>query len=258
MAKVASESGISFDPRVVEILQRRYVELEKLAKEQPFQAPVKLSTDIKVERGLAPDAGFAESEKAPASEMPAKDHLDVMAAAGQEAQALSEFGLKLGASLSLEDTLSLLSVRVKRLVPHDSMAVYVLRNKVLIPEFVSGENFRLFSSLRIPIGEGLSGWVVQNCKPILNGNPSVEPGYLNDPSRFSTLRSALAVPLEGTSSVVAVLALYRVHPDAFSRDDLSVLQELGSKLGVAIEGALQQERGGKVEAAASAAHAGGD
>ncbi len=55
MAKVASEAGVSFDPRVVGILQRRYVELEKLAKDQPFQAPVKLSTDIKVERGLAPD-----------------------------------------------------------------------------------------------------------------------------------------------------------------------------------------------------------
>src|SRR5579872_7287880 len=59
MAKVASEAGTSFDPKVVAILQRRYVELEKLATEQPMQAPPKLSTDIKVERGAAPDAGFA-------------------------------------------------------------------------------------------------------------------------------------------------------------------------------------------------------
>src|SRR6202140_5313125 len=42
MAKVASEAGISFDPRVVAILQRRYIELEKLANEQPLQAPPKL------------------------------------------------------------------------------------------------------------------------------------------------------------------------------------------------------------------------
>ncbi len=136
------------------------------------------------------------------------------------------------------------------------MAVYVLRNKVLIPEFVSGENFRLFSSLRIPVGEGLSGWVAQNCKTILNGNPSVEPGYLNDPERFSTLRSALAVPLEGTSSVVAVLALYRFGADAFSRDDLSALLALGAKLGLTIEDALQRAGGGAVRVAASGA--GGD
>jgi putative nucleotidyltransferase with HDIG domain len=250
MAKVTSEAGISFDPRVVEILQRRYVELERLAKEQPARAPVKLSTDIKVERGLAPAAGFAESEKSFAQE-PAKEYVTVMAAARQEAQALAEFGLKLGTGLSLEDTLCLLSVRVRRLVPHDSMAVYVLRNEVLIPEFVSGDNLRLFSTLRIPIGEGLSGWVAQNAKPILNGNPSVEPGYLNDPNKYSTLRSALAVPLEGTSSVAAVLALYRVRADAFSQDELSVLLAMGAKLGLAVEDALQHSR-------AAAARAGGD
>ncbi|MGO8793463.1 MAG: HD domain-containing phosphohydrolase [Candidatus Sulfotelmatobacter sp.] len=260
MAKVASEAGISFDPRVVEILQRRYVELEMMAKEQPLQTPVKLSTDIKVERGLAPDAGFAESE-APVSlswEQSQRDH-SVLALAQQEAEALAEFGLRLGSSLSLDDMLSLLSVRVKRRVAHDSMAVYVVRNDALIPEFVSGDNFRLFSSLRIPLGEGLSGWVAQNAKPILNGNPSVEPGYLNDPSKYSTLRSALAVPLMGTSSVVAVLALYRVQADAFSRDDLSVLQAMGSKAGLAVERALQASPGvDSLVRATSAAHAGAD
>jgi putative nucleotidyltransferase with HDIG domain len=261
MAKVAAETGISFDPRVVGILQRRYVELEKLAKEQPFQAPPKLSTDIKVERGLAPAAGFAESGKSfqTIDAEPPKDYVTVMAAARDDAQTLTDFAHKLGAALGLQDILSLLAVRVKHLVPHDSMAVYVLRDKALVPEFVSGENFRLFSSLRIPMGEGLSGWVAQNAKPILNGNPSVEPGYLNDPDKYSTLRSALAVPLEGTSSVVAVLALYRVRADAFSRDELSVLLAIGAKLGLAIESALQGSRSTTSfpgAAAASAAKAG--
>ena len=49
---------------------------------------------------------------------------------------------------------------------------------------VTGENFRLFSSLEIPFGEGLSGWVAENRKAILNGNPSVESGYLDDPTKF--------------------------------------------------------------------------
>jgi GAF domain-containing protein len=259
MAKVASEAGISFDPRVVGILQRRYVELEKLAKEQPLQAPPKLSTDIKVERGLAPDAGFAEAETPAVDEVRKPAQLNIMAEAGREAEALSEFGIKLGAALSLEDMLSLLAVRVKHLVGYDSMAVYVLRNKVLVPEFVSGENFRLFSSLRIPIGEGLSGWVAQNCKPILNGNPSVEPGYLNDPSRFSTLRAALAVPLEGTGSVVAVLALYRARADAFSRDELEVLQAVGGRLGAVIEMAVLTSGASQtIKISSFGAHAGAD
>jgi diguanylate cyclase (GGDEF)-like protein/putative nucleotidyltransferase with HDIG domain len=236
MAKVASEAGVSFDPRVVEVLQRRYIELEKMANEEPLSAPPKLSTDIKVERGLAPAAGFAEPETAPANEPESETgELDRIAAARQEAHSLFQLSQDLGISLSLDDTLSMLSARIKHLVPHESMAVYVPRNRVLVPEFVSGENFQLFSSLRIPLGEGLSGWVAQNNKPILNGNPSVEPGYLNDPTKYSTLRSALAVPLEGVNGIAAVLALYRAPADAFTRDHLRMLQAVSSRLGFAIE-----------------------
>jgi putative nucleotidyltransferase with HDIG domain len=235
MAKVASEAGSAFDPQVVAVLQRRYVEWEKLARLQPLQVPPKLSTDIKVKRGLAPDAGFADSAEAPATASPVTGTAERLAAARLQAQSLTELGRGLGEALTLDDTLSLLSVRLKRLVPHDSMAVYLRKNNLLAAEFVSGENFRLFSSLRIPLGEGLSGWVAQNHKPILNGNPSVEPGYLNNPTQYSTLRSALAVPLEGSASVAAVLALYRARPDAFTRDDLQVLETVASSLGAVIE-----------------------
>src|SRR5208337_2642466 len=242
MAKVVAEAGTSFDPRVVSILQQRYVDLEKLATEQPLQAPAKLSTDIRVERGLAPDAGFAESEKPVAHQAEAvKESVDLMANARREAQTLADFGVKLRSSLRMDDLLPLLAVRVKRLVPHNLIAVYVLRNEVLIPEFVSGENFRTLSSLRIPIGEGLAGWVAQNAKPILNGNPSVEPGYVNDP-KYGTLRSALAVPLEGASRVVAVLAVYRFAQDAFTREDLGVLEAFASTLGPAVADVLQGSR----------------
>jgi len=112
----------------------------------------------------------------------------------------------------------------------------------LIPEYVNGDNFRLFSSLRIPVGQGLSGWVAQNKKPIVNGNPSVEPGYLNDPSKFSTLRSALAIPLEGVSGVIGVLALYRGERDAFTSDHLRILLAVSSKMALAIENALKYEQ----------------
>jgi putative nucleotidyltransferase with HDIG domain len=251
MAKVVADAGKSFDPKVVSILQRRYIELEKLATEHPLQAPPKLSTDIKVERGLAPDAGFAESA-VPSRDSTrwTKDSSAVVSAARQQGKQIADLSRKSENLLSSEDILSLLAVRLRHLVPHDSMAVYCPKDGVLLPEFVSGENFRLFSSLRIPEGEGLSGWVVQNHKAILNGNPSVEPGYLNDPTKYSTLRSALAVPLEGASGVAAVLALYRAGQDAFTNDDLRVVEAIASGLGVAIENA------GKVATTTIAAAAG--
>jgi putative nucleotidyltransferase with HDIG domain len=237
MAKVASEANAAFDPQVVTILQRGYVEWEKLARLQPLQAPPKLSTDVKVERGLAPDAGFARTAESPQSAFPAAETADRLSAARHEAQTLFELNRALNSSLTLDDTLSLLAARLKRLVPHDSMAVYLRKGNVLLPEFVSGENFRLFSSLQIPLGEGVSGWVAQNHKPILNGNPSVEPGYLNH-SENASLRSVLAVPLEGASGVAAVLALYRARQDAFTKDDLQVIEAIAFRLGAVIEQAV--------------------
>jgi len=137
--------------------------------------------------------------------------------------------------LGLEDVFSLAAIRLKRFVPYDALAAYSLRDEILVPVFVSGENFNLFSNLRIPLGEGLSGWVAENHKAILNGNPSVEPGYLNDTNKYSTLRSALAVPLEGATGLNAVLAIYRAHQDAFTADDLRILEALTERIGPAIE-----------------------
>src|SRR4029077_17118999 len=133
--------------------------------------------------------------------------LSSIAAARQEAQSLFELSQDLGASLSLTETLSVFSVKLKPMVPYDAIAIYVRREDELVAEYVNGDNYRLFSSLRIPIGQGLSGWVANNRKPIYNGTPSVDPGFLSDPSKFSTLRSALAVPLEGVAGVIGVLAL---------------------------------------------------
>jgi putative nucleotidyltransferase with HDIG domain len=251
MAKVVADAGKSFDPQVVAILHRRYIELEKMANAQPLQAPPKLSTDIKVERGSAPAAGF-ETSAGPDADGPGADgdSTALLLMARRHGQEIIALNRRAGSSLSAEDILSLLAVRLKNLVPHDSMAVYCPRKGALRAEFVSGDNFRLFSSLKIPHGEGLSGWVAQNHKSILNGNPSVEPGYLNDPTKFSTLRSALAVPLEGSGEVAAVLALYRAGQDAFTADDLLIVEALSSGLGTVIESA------GKIKSSAVSAGSG--
>src|SRR5712691_9884650 len=239
---LAEESGKSFDPKVVDILQKRYLQLEKLAGVRLGQAVTsELSTDVKVERGSAPAAGFEEISVKTVRGQEAT-FLSSIAAARQEAQTLFELSQDLGASLSLDETLSVFSVKLRRLVPYDAIAIYVRRDAELIPEFVNGDNFRLFASLRIPLGQGLSGWVAQNRKPIINGNPSVEPGYLNDPTKFSTLRSAMAIPLEGLAGVVAVLALYHAEGDAFTSDHLRILLAISSKMALAIENALKYEQ----------------
>jgi len=242
MEEVTRQAGKSFDPRVVEVLRRRYVELEQLAQQKAqLLVKRKLSTDLKITQGAAPAAGFAQLPAA-GLESPSGSFLSSIAAARQEAQTLFELSHELGNSLSLDETLSVLSVRLRKLVPFDSIAIYVLRESRLVPEYVSGDNFRLFSSLEIPLGQGLSGWVAANRKPIVNGNPSVEPGYLSDPSKLSTLRSAISVPLEGVSNVLGALTLYKAEADSFTQDHLRVLLAISSKVALSIENALKYQQ----------------
>src|SRR6202161_4446060 len=239
MQRLAAESGKSFDPKVVEVLKRRYRSLENLALKKSTEDGIPAhSGGIKIARGPEPDAGF---ESAGVSDAPGREanFLSSIAAARQEAQSLFELSQDLGASLSLGETLSVFSVKLKPMVPYDAIAIYILRDGILIPEYVNGDNYRLFASLRIPVGDGLSGWVAQNKKPIVNGNPSAAPGYFKDPDKFSTLRSALALPLEGVGGVIGVLALYRAERDAFTSDHLRILLAVSGKMALAIENALK-------------------
>jgi diguanylate cyclase (GGDEF)-like protein/putative nucleotidyltransferase with HDIG domain len=239
MGKVKEKAGTWFDPKVVEVLERRYLDLEGIAKKHDAGfIPSGFSKDLRVERGLAPATGFEKWADNPQNE---GDFLTSIASARQEAQAMFELSQDLGNSLSLSETLSVLSMRLRKLILYDSIAVFVNRNGWLLPELVSGENFRVLSSLKIRVGEGLCGWVAENCKPIINGNPQVEAGYVADP-KGATLTSALAVPLEGLNGVVGVLAMYQSTQDAFTPDHLRILLAVASKVALSVENALRYQQ----------------
>ena len=242
MEKVASLSGSAFEPRIVEVLKRRYRELERRAQsdsttveESPFP------TDVGVAASMELAAGFEQSPPIPPPASDA-DFLSSIASARQEAQTMFELSQDLGNSLSLGETLSVLSMRLRRMIPYDSMAVFLLKDGRLVPELVSGDNFRLLSSLNIGLGEGLCGWVAEKRKPIINGNPEAEAGYVSDPAKFTTLRSTLAVPLEGLNGVVGVLAMYCADRDAFSPDHLRILLAISSKIALSVENALKYQQ----------------
>jgi diguanylate cyclase (GGDEF)-like protein/putative nucleotidyltransferase with HDIG domain len=236
LEKVIAESGVSFDPQVVDVLVRRSGDLERLAK-AAASAPARLSTNAHVERG-APGTGFETAGKLVRGES-TMNFLGSIAAARQEFHQLADLLNELGSSLSVDETLSLLAARLKHMIPFDTVAIYICREERLKAQFVNGEEYRLFSALEIPLGQGLSGWVAENRRPIINGNPSVEPNYLNDPGKLSRLRSALAVPLEGAAGVAGILTLYHADADAFTRDHLRILQAISAKAGLAIENALR-------------------
>lgn len=209
MRKVALESGAAFDPRVVEILGRRYVEFEAMARSQP-EPPQVHSLNMLIEKGGGPAAGLEPSQP-PTDSGPA-------ISSGSEFYVL--FGLveKQAGSLTSEQALALLAAAIRSVIPFHSMAIYTVRASRLLTRYASGEDAELLLALKIPIGEGISGWVSQNALPIVNANPGVEPGLNNWHG------SALSVPLPLSDGMIGVLTLYNHDPSAYHYEHLRMLQ----------------------------------
>src|SRR5499427_3522851 len=100
MAKVKEKAGTWFDPQIVSILESRYIELERMAQMSEDTAVSGLSRTVRVERGLAPAAGFERSEPTHGP-VDNADFLTSIASARQEAQTMFELSQDLGVSLSL-------------------------------------------------------------------------------------------------------------------------------------------------------------
>src|SRR5450759_36418 len=122
-ARVVAESGKSFDPKVVDLLQRRYREFEQLARKEG-QGALRISTLTKTGNACGPAAGFEPSAAVQPTPNPA--FIDSIAAARQEFQALLEITQDLDSSLRVEETLALLASRLKALIPHHCAAIYIV------------------------------------------------------------------------------------------------------------------------------------
>ena len=239
LTTLSAEKGRSFDPRVVEVMERRYAELEVMVNTMESERR-RLDIAPKMDRPVAPSSGFAEMPNE--AEVRATSFLTSIISARQEAQLLFELAQTLGNSLSLKETLSVVAVRLKEMIPHDSIVFFVCQGETLIPEYSHGVDYDLFTSIRIPLGQGLSGWVARNEKPITNGNPAAETFHLGTSSRVTSLQSALCVPLRGRDGVAGVLTLYHRERNYFTKDHLRLLLAASSKLGLSVENALQYEQ----------------
>jgi putative nucleotidyltransferase with HDIG domain len=255
MAFVKNRAGIQFDPRIVELLERHYHDLEEKARQQ-IEGIEPLKTNLMIYRGAAPGAGFEPvrtgrdakrrpeiGQGAALAEGSAQRQSEVdnlIGAASQEAEAVFEVGRTLGGSLSARAIGSMMSSRLRPLIDYDCFAVYVKSGESLLPHFIDGPGSEALSMRPIPIGAGLSGWVAENARPIVNGNPTVESNYRAQTGLFTEASSALSIPLlDANGAVFGVLTLYSTESAAFSKDHLRVLEAIQSRFCLALQNALR-------------------
>jgi diguanylate cyclase (GGDEF)-like protein/putative nucleotidyltransferase with HDIG domain len=254
MVFVKKRAGVQFDPEVVRLLEARYLELEELSRQQ-INLMEPLKTDLFIERGAAPGAGFVpthavatadNSDGVSGSANPETlkaervASIHQIAKASQEAMAIFELSQALGSSIGEGEISAMMSARLQPFIPFDCFAVYLKSKETVVAQHIDGPLARAFTSRPIPLGKGLSGWVAHTERPIVNGNPTVEPNLVSGSGLFSESSSALSIPLLDANGVVfGALTVYSAKPAAYSKDHLRILHAIQSKFSLSLQNAFR-------------------
>jgi putative nucleotidyltransferase with HDIG domain len=236
-----SKAGVQFDPDVVRLLEEHYPELEKRAH-QEIEEIVPLHTDLIIERGAAPSAGFEQVAPHSASPVLQFESPRGVAAGDQRARAIARLKQALMASRGLRGASRTVADSLQSLVPFDCFAVYLKSEASIVALHIGGPCAGAFSAQPIPVGEGLSGWVAENSRSILNGNPTVEPNILIETGLFTSSSSALSAPLLNASgAVLGAVTLYSRQQSAYSKVHLRLLEDIAPEFAWALENVLSEK-----------------
>ncbi len=163
----------------------------------------------------------------------------------EELEVLEEVARTIGASLDLEATLRAILTSTRRLIPFDMGEVTLwdpLQRCLISRGALDAETYYAQVGRTYRLSEGYSGWLARNRRPLLIPDiPSrrdVRPKLDRPDSPF---RSYLGIPLESRGEFVGTLELISYQQDAFSEQDLRLLQAVGRHAATAIEHARLYE-----------------
>jgi len=91
--------------------------------------------------------------------------------------------------------------------------------------------------MRDTMERGLAGWVIRNRKGVYIPDTSRDDRWLmrpDDAMDKSGVKSAICVPLQARENLVGVLTLVHPSPNAFSSEQLDLMQAIADQAGVAI------------------------
>ncbi len=143
-------------------------------------------------------------------------------------------------SLDLDEVLNLVMDTLGSLIPYDAAGIYLIEfhpeNKdpyIFKSKVIRGYkiSFELIEP-RLKMGEGFLGTVAQSGKAIISHDVSKDNRYF--PAREQT-RSEMVAPIVSNDKVIGVFDLESDSLDAYSDDDLAVLQLLTSQVAIIIE-----------------------
>ena len=209
-------SGTHFDPRVVGAL---------------LEAEAEIASTIRSDK-----ASRQESDDASAGDSCAVG--DLIAQANRELVSLFEIAETLSSTLEIDEVLTLLAHKTRRLVEAAACAVLLLDESApntLVVRAAVGMHQEVFKGARARFGKGVTGKALSRVKPFIG---SYDP---NDLGLALDFKSCMVIPIVNLGRILGTINLYECHAHAFSSDDIRTLMPVANRAAVAIQNAIAFE-----------------
>ncbi len=129
-----------------------------------------------------------------------------------------------------------------------SLWLIVPETNELVCQHANGPKNEMVIGWRLPVGQGLVGWVAQHGKSLIVPDVELDERHFKAVDRLTgfALRSVLSIPLRVGGKIIGVLNLVDTKVNRFTHHDLRLLEPIATAAATAIENArlyttMQQE-----------------
>jgi diguanylate cyclase (GGDEF)-like protein len=229
VALIEQEAGKALDPRAVEAFVRVLPDVRTEAE------------GADKERKSGPvDASSAQATR---TDKTKSSVFNDIAIAHGEIYALYQIAQTMGRSLGVSDTMALIASKLTSLVPFSACTLFLYdeSTNLLTCRFATGTDYELMQPLRIKGGQGISGWVARNRRPLVNARPSgdLEAAGSTLPT---ALQSALVCPLLLGERVIGTLAVYHTTASFYGDDHRRLLDRVCEQAAAVVHNSIVFEQ----------------
>ncbi len=156
---------------------------------------------------------------------------------------LREIAQTIGSSLNMNDTVTLVSNKLRAIVPFDTCIIFVVddRSGKAIAIHAVGDHADLFERRRMSVGDGISGWVIANARSMCNSSPELDlVGLPDDIVRI--YRGVLVSPLIREDGAFGAITLYSKGRTSYTTEHVRLLESVAQHAASALNNAMTFER----------------
>ncbi len=155
------------------------------------------------------------------------DYVEQIQLANREAFTLYELAREFGASVRIDETLTLFTGKIREFVPFSSCAIFLLDENDRHADVIhaEGDHTGMFMSKRIRVGEGATGYVLQKRKIIKNVNPDLDfsLSQLDLVQEYSTMAS---LPLMHDGELIGAVSVYSRDLNFYEDEHIRILETI--------------------------------